>query len=145
MIPDTKPPPQFSAHLRRKERTIRPCLRQLCCKSSLRCRDRLLVTMKCRQSLGVLRMHLGKFRKRASCLLRNGKIFFSACGLLPIDPQEDAPTAARIDYRTAPKRDIAKSISLCHPFISEIIIGLCEISPAAIRMLCMFHFCEEKP
>ena len=99
--------------------------------------------MKCRQCLRMLRMHLGQLRKCLHCLFRKIQIRIPPLRLRTIDAQQNAPTAARVDNAAPSERHIFACVLLRMIGVTQIIIGLREIAPDPLRLLCRLEFRQQ--
>ena len=139
-LPDLCAALQLRSHLIRKKGLFRSRGgRQLQCRHSRRCR--LTIAMKCRQSLRILRMHLGQLRKRLHGLFRKSQIRIPPHWLHPIDAQQNTPAATRIDDAAPSECHIFACVLLRMIGVAQIIIGLREIAPDPLRLLgrCKFR------
>ena len=133
-LPDLCAALQLRSHLIRKKGLFRSRGgRQLQCRHSRRCR--LTIAMKCRQSLRILRMHLGQLRKRLHGLFRKSQIRIPPLRLHPIDAQQNTPAATRIDDAAPSECHIFACVLLRMIGVAQIIIGLREIAPDPLRLL----------
>ena len=138
-LPDRHAPLQFCFHLIRKEGLLRSRReRQLQCRHSGLCR--LTIAMKCRQSLRIVRMHLGQLRKYLHGLFCKSQIRIPPLRLYAIDAQQNAPAAARIDDAASSEPHILACVLLCMIGVAQIIIGLREIAPDPLRLRCRLEF-----
>ena len=141
-LPDRHAPSQFCFHLIRKEGLLRSRREwQLQCRHSRLCR--LTIAMKCRQSLRILRMHLGQLRKRLHGLFRKSQIRIPPLRLYAIDAQQNTPAAARIDDAAPSERHIFACVLLRMIGVAQIIIGLREIAPDPLRLRCRLEFRQQ--